>query len=206
MRLRFASTLVLSALLASVPALTQGKPPQPAPSCGQRGRVLFDKDTTLIDANGRKLARFSGGESAVTLLAATDRRQRLGSDRDGYRPRFVSIERFREGERAPHLHQRRSAGCERSRVARRWHARHGRRLERLGKVRVDKQVSTPFNQRFSATTECSTLTFTPPTPPAFSMPGSARVFLMKVALLDLYDDMPPTGAPVTTLQRSPQRR
>src|SRR5258706_6488458 len=44
-------------------------PAAPAPSCGQKGRVRFDKDTTLSDASGRKLARFSGGESAVTLLA-----------------------------------------------------------------------------------------------------------------------------------------
>ena len=34
-----------------------------------RAASIFDKDTTLSDAAGRKLARFSGGESAVTLLA-----------------------------------------------------------------------------------------------------------------------------------------
>src|SRR6187401_3433495 len=64
-----AALLVGAALSVAVPTLTQAKLPEPAPSCGQRGRVVFDKDTTLADATGRKLARFSGGESAVTLLA-----------------------------------------------------------------------------------------------------------------------------------------
>ncbi|HXK18905.1 MAG TPA: hypothetical protein VNG33_13935, partial [Polyangiaceae bacterium] len=72
-----------------------------------------------------------------------------------------------------------------------------------GKVRVEKQVSTPFNQRFGALTECSALTFTQPTPPSFSMPGTARVYLLKAAMLELYDEVPPTGAPITTLQRAP---
>jgi hypothetical protein len=70
-------------------------------------------------------------------------------------------------------------------------------------VRLEKQVMTPFNQRFTASAECSALTFTPPIAPGFSVPGSARVFLMKVSLLDLYDDVPPTGSPIITLQRSP---
>ena len=64
-----ATTLVSGALWAGAPTLSQAKPPEPAPTCGQRGRVIFDKDATLADASGRKLARFSGGESAVTLLA-----------------------------------------------------------------------------------------------------------------------------------------
>lgn len=63
------ASLVAVALSLGAPAFTQTKPAGPAPSCGQRGRVIFDKDTILTDAAGRKLARFSGGESAVTLLA-----------------------------------------------------------------------------------------------------------------------------------------
>ena len=72
----------------------------------------------------------------------------------------------------------------------------------LGKVRIEKQLTTPFNQRFSALTECSALTFTPPSSPGFSMPGSARVFLMKESLLELYGNVPPTGSPLITLQRA----
>src|SRR6266508_1524789 len=64
-----ALALVGATLLVGVPTLSQAKPPDPAPLCGQRGRVIFDKDSTLADATGRKIARFSGGESAVTLLA-----------------------------------------------------------------------------------------------------------------------------------------
>jgi hypothetical protein len=71
-------------------------------------------------------------------------------------------------------------------------------------VRIEKQVKTPLNQRFSATADCSALTFTPQQPAGFSMPGSARVFLMKVEQLELFDEVPPTGGPILTLQRSPQ--
>ena len=64
-----ASALLGCALLAGLAAPSLALPPEPAPSCGQKGRVVYDKDTTLVDASGRKLARFSGGESAVSLLA-----------------------------------------------------------------------------------------------------------------------------------------
>src|SRR5262245_50436043 len=72
MRLRsllLASLLLSTVGLAGSNSVTQAKPDDPVPSCGQKGRVVFDKDTTLSDAAGRKVARFSGGESAVTLLA-----------------------------------------------------------------------------------------------------------------------------------------
>jgi hypothetical protein len=73
-----------------------------------------------------------------------------------------------------------------------------------GKVRLEKQLKTPFNQRFSAMADCSALTFTAQQPTGFSPSDSARVFLMKVELLDLYSEVPPTGSPILTLQRSPQ--
>src|SRR3954471_4727010 len=55
--------------LAAAPATTHANPPAATPSCGQGGKAVFDKDTILTDGNGRKLGRFSGGESAVKLLA-----------------------------------------------------------------------------------------------------------------------------------------
>ena len=63
------SALLGALLLAGAAAESQALPPEQAPTCGQKGRVAFDKDTILVDASGRKLARFSGGESAVSLLA-----------------------------------------------------------------------------------------------------------------------------------------
>jgi hypothetical protein len=47
-----ASALVLGPLLGASTS-THAKPPEPAAQCGQRGKVTFDKDTTLSDASGR---------------------------------------------------------------------------------------------------------------------------------------------------------
>jgi hypothetical protein len=196
-----ASTLACAALLAGAPALSQAKPPEPAPTCGQRGRVIFDKDTTLSDASGRKLARFSGGESAVTLLAPPSDgsdvlRIETGTGRGSFRlAGFIKAGELRifTNQTVPVVsgHVWLGAGT-RVTVA----------GNSLGKVRVEKQLTTPFNQRFSALTECSALTFTPPVSAGSSMPGAARVFLMKESLLDLYANVPPTGSPLTTLQRA----
>jgi hypothetical protein len=197
-----ASTLACAVLLAGAPAASRANPPEVAPSCGQRGRVIFDKDTILRDGAGRTLARFSGGESAVTLLAPPGdgsdlSRIETGTGRGSFRlTGFVKASELRifTNQSVPVVsgHVWLGAG---TRVTL---AGHG-----LGKVRIEKQLTTPFNQRFSASAECSALTFTPPSSPGFTMPGSARVFLMKVSLLDLYGKVPPTGSPLTTLQRAP---
>ena len=197
-----ATTLVSGALWAGAPTLSQAKPPEPAPTCGQRGRVIFDKDATLADASGRKLARFSGGESAVTLLAPPANgsdlaRIETGSGRGSFRiAGFVKATDLRlyAGTNLPVVSGRVWLGV-------------GTQVTAVGsnggKVRIEKQMSTPFNQRFSALADCSALTFNPTAASGSSMPGSARVFLMKVALLDLYSDVPPTGSPFMTLQRAP---
>lgn len=196
-----ASTLACAALLAGSPKPSSAKPPEPAASCGQRGRVIFDKDTTLADASGRKLARFSGGESAVTLLAPPADGSELsrietGTGRGSFRlAGFVKAAELRT-----------FASHSLAVVSGRIWLGAGTRVTAAGvsggKVRIEKQLTTPFNQRFSLVADCSALTFTPPTAPGFSMPGSARVYLMKVPLLDLYDAVPPTGAPIATLQRA----
>ena len=196
------STVVGATLFVSVPALTQDKPAQATASCGQRGRVIFDKDTTLADASGRKIARFSGGESAVTLLAPPAGSSDLahietGTGRGSFRlSGFIKSSELR-------LFANYSIPVVSGHVWLGVGSRVTAAGSSGGKVRVEKQMATPFNQRFSALADCSALTFTPPTPPGFTMPGAARVFLMKVALLDLYDDVPPTGSPITTLQRAP---
>jgi len=193
---------LLAALSAAAPATTHANPPPPAPSCGQHGKVVFDKDTILSDASGRKLARFSGGESAVTLLAPPAdgkdvARIETGTGRGSFRLQgFVKASELRifTSYAVPVVSGHVWLGL-------------GTRVSVAGasggKVRIEKQVSTPFNQRFGALADCSALTFAQPSPPGFSMPGSARVFLMKVELLDLYGEVPPTGSPIMTLQRSP---
>jgi hypothetical protein len=184
------------------PLPSEAKPPEPAPSCGQRGRVIFDKDTTLADAAGRKIARFSGGESAVTLLApprdgSDAARIETGTGRGSFRlAGFVKAAELRlfAAYDLPVVsgHVWLAAGTRVTAAG-----------ESGGKVRIEKQMSTPFKQRFSALGECSAVTFTPPVPPGSDMPGNARVFLMKEASLDLFANVPPVGSPIATLQRSP---
>jgi hypothetical protein len=197
-----ASVLMASALSLGAASSSAAKPPEPAPRCGQRGRVPFDKDTTLADPSGRKIARFSGGESAVTLLAppadGSDlARIETGTGRGSFRlAGFVKAAelRFFAAYNLPIVsgHVWFSPGTRVSAAG-----------SSGGKVRIEKHMTTPFNQRFSALADCSALTFSPPTPPGSSMPGNGRVFLMKEPLLDLYGDVPPVGSPILTLQRSP---
>lgn len=199
--LPFMVGIAVSVGLTAGPALTQAKPPEPMPSCGQRGRVIFDKDTTLADGNGRKLARFSGGESAVTLLAppvgGSDlARIETGTGHGSFRlSGFVKSSELRifTSYAVPIVSGHVWFGV-------------GARVVVAGasggQVRIEKQLTAPFNQRFSALADCSALTFTPPAPTSVAMPGAARVFLMKVPELDLYDEVPPTRAPIMTLKRA----
>jgi hypothetical protein len=192
--------LLTLSLLATLPQVSHAEPPTSAPSCGQKGRVVFDKDTLLTDGHGHNLARFSGGESAVALLAppagGSDQvKIETGTGRGSFRLLgFVKTRELRVFTAymvpvvAGHV----------------W-INLGARVTLAGssggRIQLEKQMSTPFNQRFSAWADCSALTFAPQTPSGFSVPGSARVYLMKVALLDLYEDA--GGSILTTLQRSP---
>lgn len=196
------SSLLLGALIGWSPSGSRAQARDPAPSCGQAGRAFFDKDSTLSDAAGRKIARFSGGESAVTLLAPPRTGSELlhietGTGHGSFRLKGLikaSDVRTYAKYSVPVLRGHIWLGA-------------GTRVTLTGstgdKVRVEKLLSTPFSQRFSAVTECSALTFTAPAAGGASMPGSARVYLLKSAALDLYDDAPPTGSPITRLERSP---
>lgn len=197
-----ASALALTVLVTVAPGVTRAKPSEAAPSCGQRGRVIFDKDSVLTDVTGRKLARFSGGESAVTLIAPPAGSSDLahietGTGRGSFRINgYLKASELRTYASytlpitSGHL----------------WFAA-GARVTAAGvsggKVRIDKQMTTPFAQRFSTVADCSALTFAPPAPPVPMLAGDARVFLMKDAELELFDEMPPTGAPFVTLKRAP---
>lgn len=193
-----ASTLVCAAIWAGSPTVSQA---ESAPTCGQRGRVTFDKDTTLIDASGRKLARFSGGESAVALLAPPADGSDLARIETGTGRGSFRVAGFVKGTQL-RIFTNNNVSVVSGHV---WLGA-GTRVTLAGntngKVRIEKQLTTPFNQRFSALTECGALTFAPPTPQGVNVPGTARVFLMKVASLDLFGQVPPTGSPVTTLQRA----
>lgn len=196
-----ATILGLLSLLGSSPTPSQAKPPDAAPHCGQRGRVVFDKDTIVTDASGRRLARFSGGESAVTFIAPPSGNGDLARIQTGTGRGSFRVDGFVKAAELPIY-----AGVNLPIVSGRLWLGAGTRVTAAGvsggKVRIDKQLTRPFKQRFTTTAECSSLTFTPPAPTPAAMPGNARVYLMKVPGLDLYDDVPPTGEPFATLQRS----
>lgn len=198
----FGSAVLCTALLGGLVTTTSAKPPDPAPSCGQRGRVPFDKDTTLSDASGRKLLRFSGGESAVTLLGPPAEGSDLahietGTGRGSFRVQgFVKASELR-------LYAAQQLPVVSGHV---WLAA-GTRVVAAGtsggKVRVEKRLSAPFEQVLAASVDCSALGFTQATPPAPPMTDATRVFLMKEAQLELFDSVPPTTAPLLTLVRAP---
>jgi hypothetical protein len=197
-----AFALLLLVVGAGAPEAGHAKPPEPTPTCGQKGRIPFGKDSALTDGNGRRIARFSGGESAVTLLsppaAGSDlARIETGTGRGSFRVAgFVKADELR-------LYTNYNVPIVSSHV---WFSAGARVVaagSTAGKVRIERQLSTPFHQRFTALAECSALTFGPVPPSGSSMPGHARVYLMKIELLDLYATVPPTGAPITTLHRAP---
>jgi hypothetical protein len=195
--------LSCAALLAVSTSPSQAKPPETAPSCGQRGRVIFDASTMLVDESGQPIARFSGGESAVTLLSPPGGGSALskietGTGRGSFRLRgFVKADELRlyTGVSLPVVsgHVWLSAGI-----------RVVAAGSSAGKVRIEKQLTTPFSQRFTANAECSVLTFSPPSAPPFSSPTAARVFLMKGAELELFASVPPMGTPLLSLVRAPE--
>jgi hypothetical protein len=183
----------------SAPA--QAHPPEPAPRSGQRGRVIFDASSTLLDVQGHPLARFSGGESAVTLLSppvegSDSSKIETGTGRGSFRLRgFIKATELR-------IYTNQTVPIVSGHV---WLAA-GTRVTAAGfsagKVRVDKTLSAPFDQTVSATTECSALTFSPPKPAGSSAPVSARVFVMKGSELELFEAVPPTGPSLLTLRRA----
>ncbi|HYP87223.1 MAG TPA: hypothetical protein VEQ59_03705 [Polyangiaceae bacterium] len=199
----FGRALLCAALLATLSGRSQAEPPRATARCGQRGHVTFDATTTLVDADGHPLARFSGGESAVTFVAPPAEGSELakietGTGRGSFRlSGFVKASELR-------IYTTSNVPIVSGHV---WFGVGTRVVvagRSEGKVRLEKQLTTPFNQRFSATADCAALSFAPPTPPPFSPPGAARVFLMKGDALELFGSMPPTGAALLTLQRSPQ--
>jgi hypothetical protein len=195
--------VVCSALLLVSSSRIQAKPPDPAPNCGQRGHAVFDASTTLLDAAGHPIARFSGGESAVTFLAPPVNGSELskietGTGRGSFRLQgFVKASELR-------LYTSASLPIVSGHV---W-LEVGTRVIAAGssggKVRVEKQLRTPFQQRFSASADCSVLSFSAASPAPFSPPLSARVFVMKGSELELFGAVPPIGSALLTLVRSPE--
>jgi hypothetical protein len=197
----FGAGLLCALLSLAVASTGRAKPPEPAPTCGQRGRVVFDKDSTLSDATGRKLARFSGGESAVTLLSPPGEGSDLvhietGSGRGSFRIHgFIKAAELR-------IYTSVAVPVFSGHV---WLS-PGTRVVAAGsldgQVRIEKRLSAPLDNRLVAMANCGALTFNQIAAPVPTMPANARVFLLKEPQLELFESVPPTGSPIFTLRRA----
>jgi hypothetical protein len=192
---------VFAVLSFGASSTTSAKPPDASPGCGQRGRVVFDADTVLVNEKGVRLGRFSGGESAVTFVAPPEDgsglvRIETGTGRGSFRiAGFVNAKELR-------LYAAQQLPVASGHV---WLARGTRVVATgtsAGKVVVEKQLSPPFEQRVTAAVDCSALGFTSQSPAPPPRADSARVFLLDDAELELHAAVPPVGAPSFTLHRA----
>jgi hypothetical protein len=68
-----------------------------------------------------------------------------------------------------------------------------------GKLRVEKRVTTPIAQIFSAWAPCRALTLTPSVPYAWSPPGEARGYVVEQQRIDLFES--PSGRVIAGITR-----
>jgi hypothetical protein len=168
--------------------------------CAFRGRAQMPLNTIISDMGGRPIARFSGAEATITvagLSTATPPRARIetGSGQGGFRVRgFVDAQKLpiATTENVPVVAGRVWIGARRP-------------VNVVGatpdKLRLEKRVTTPLQQSFSAWTQCSKLTLGTPVPPGFSPEGHARGYVLRSSSLELHDR--PQGSVVSVLQKAP---
>jgi len=157
-------------------------------------------NTIVSDMGGRPIARFSGAEATITvagLSTATPARARIetGSGQGGFRVRgFIDAQKLpiATTENVPVVAGRVWIGARRavSVVA-----------ATPDKLKLEKKVTAPLQQSFSAFTQCSKLTLGTPVPPGYSPDGHARGYVLRSSSLDLYDR--PQGSVVSVLQKAP---
>jgi hypothetical protein len=197
-----AGTLLLAAE-AVAPATAQAQSAGTAQTfvpCGITGRSTPALDTAIKDADGRAIARFSGGETTVTvsgfsLKTAAKARVETGNGRGGFR-----VKGFVDSSALP-LFTKQDVSVTKD------HVRIGkdREVRVVGtngtELRIERVSSPPAKVTLAASTPCSTLKLTRGTPPGWSPPGSARGYALKQDAVDLFSG--PQGASVGTLFKTP---
>ncbi|HVR20999.1 MAG TPA: hypothetical protein VMS65_14910, partial [Polyangiaceae bacterium] len=160
---------------------------------------LLPLDTTITDGGGRPIARFGGPETALVvsgLSTVTPFRARIetGIGQGGFRVRG-----FVDARKLP------IATTENVAVVP-GHVWIGARraVTVVGvtpdKLRIEKKLTTPLEQTFTAFTSCQKLVLGTPAPPGWSPPGDARGYVLRAGSLDLRDA--PRGNVVTTLYKA----
>jgi hypothetical protein len=167
--------------------------------CAIRGRALLPLDTTITDGGGRPIARFGGPETALVvsgLSTATPPRARIetGIGQGGFRVRG-----FVDARKLP------IATTENVAVVPGHVWIGARRAVTLvgvapDKLRIEKKLTTPLEQSFTAFTSCQRLALGTPVPPSWSPAGDARGYVLRARSLELRDA--PRGNVVTTLYKA----
>ncbi|HEV8548946.1 MAG TPA: hypothetical protein VGQ57_07960, partial [Polyangiaceae bacterium] len=177
-------------------------PPEPSVRCALSGRAEFARDTPIQSADGHAIARFTGGELAVTvseLTLAERPRAHLetGSGRGSFRVRgFVSAAALPvvTTQALPI-------------IARHLWIAEQRSVSIQGvageKVRVEHAAAPPLTGTYSAVTTCAALSLAPATPPGWSPPGDARGYVLRQGTLELFDA--PQGTSVGMLRKAPDQ-
>jgi hypothetical protein len=168
--------------------------------CAVHGRAIPAMNTMITDTGGRPIARFSGAEASVIVAGfstATPARARIetGTRQGGFRVRgFVDAAKLPifTTENVPVVAGRVWIGARRA-------------VNVVGatreKLKIEKRMTTPFQQSFTAWTSCSKLTLGKPVPPGWSPAGDARGFVLRRGSLDLLDA--PQGSVVSVLNKAP---
>ena len=168
--------------------------------CVFRGRAVMPLNTVITDARGRPIARFSGSETILIvagLSTATPARARIetGTGQGGFRVRgFVEAQKLpiATSENVPVVAGRVWIGARRS-------------VSVVGaapdKLKIEKRLTTPLQQNFSAWTSCSKLGFGTPVPAGWSPAGDARGYVLRKSSFELYDR--PEGSVVSVLNKAP---
>jgi hypothetical protein len=165
--------------------------------CGLRGRAAMPLGTTITDAQGRAIARFSGAEAGVVVAGfstVVPPRARVETSGGGFRVRG-----FVDASKLP-------IATTEELIVVPGHVWIGARravtvVEAASdKLRVEKKLSSPLHQTFTAFTSCRKLSFGSPVPPGWSPAGDARGYVLRGTSADLYDAA--QGKVVTSLYKA----
>ena len=169
--------------------------------CSLTGHTDFPMNTAIQSADGRAIARFSGGSAAlsvseVTLGASPRARVETGAPRGAFRLRG-----YVDATKLP-LFTTQSVAISAGHL---WIGDHrpvSIASVSADKVKIQRIAASPLGQTFSAWTSCASLSFDAGTPAGWSPSGDARGFALRGDGLELFDA--PQGSSVGVVSKAPE--
>jgi len=196
-----ARTVAAPAAATVARAAASTAPSEPSVRCSLAGHAAFPMNTVIQSAEGRSLARFSGGTATVSvsdLTLATSPRARLetGAPRGAFRLRG-----FVDATKLP-LFTKEAVAISAGHL---WIGDH-RPVTIAGvssdKLKIQRIAAPPLQQTFTAWTSCPALSLDAGTPVGWSPPGEARGFALRGGGLELFDA--PQGISVGVVHKAPE--